>query len=53
MEASLENWKEVVRITEPIYHEVPLVHMNSNDKAPFHWSLMQKDLEEEIEDLKD
>ena len=52
MEKSLENWKEVVRITEPIYHEVPLVHMNSNNKAPFHWSLMQKDLEEEIERMK-
>lgn len=53
MEASLENWKEVVRITAPIYNEVPLVHMNSNDKAPFHWSLMQRDLEEEIEGFKD
>jgi hypothetical protein len=53
MEASLDNWKEVVRITTPIYREVPLVHMNSNDKAPFHWSLMQKDLEKEIEGFRD
>lgn len=52
MEKSLENWKAIVRITEPIYHEVPLVHMNSNDKAPFHWSLFQKDLEEEIVRMK-
>lgn len=52
MESSLNNWKEVVKITEPIYKEVPLVHMNSNNKAPFHWSLFQKDLEEEIEELK-
>jgi len=53
MQASLDNWKEVVKITRPIYNEVPLVHMNRNDKAPFHWSLMQKDLEEEIESLQD
>jgi hypothetical protein len=52
METSLENWKEVVKITEPIYNEVPLVHMNSNENAPFHWSLMQRDLEEEIERYK-
>ena len=52
MEASLDNWKEVVKITTPIYNEVPLVHMNSNNKAPFHWSLFQKDLEEEIEGLR-
>jgi hypothetical protein len=52
METSLNNWKEVVKITEPIYNEVPLVHMNSNDNAPFHWSLMQRDLEEEIEGFR-
>lgn len=52
MEASLENWKEVVKITKPIYNEVPLVHMNSNNKAPFHWSLMVKDLEEEIVEVR-
>jgi hypothetical protein len=52
LEVSLENWKEVVRITELVYNPVPLVHMNSNDNALFHWSVFQKDIEEEIEKLK-
>ncbi len=52
LEKSLENWKEVVRITELVYNPVPLVHMNSNDNALFHWSVFQKDFEEEIEKLK-
>jgi hypothetical protein len=52
LEQSLENWKEVVRITKPVYKPVPLVHNNENDKALFHWSEFQKDIEEEIERLK-
>ena len=53
LEKSLENWKEVVSITQPIYDPVPLVHMNSNDNALFHWSVFQKDIEEEINRLKE
>jgi len=52
LEKSLDNWKEVVRITQTVYKPVPLVHMNSNDNALFHWSVFQKDIEEEIEKLK-
>jgi len=53
LEKSLDNWKDVVRITQPIYDPVLLVHMNSNDNAPFHWSVFQKDIEEEIAGLKE
>lgn len=52
LEQSLENWKEVVRITKPVYKPVPLVHNNHNDKALFHWSAFQKDIEEEIERIR-
>jgi hypothetical protein len=52
LEKSLDNWKNIVTITEPIYNQVPLVHNNSNDKAPFHWSLFQQDIENEIEALR-
>ncbi len=52
LEQSLENWKEVVRITEPVYKPVPLVHNNHNDNALFHWSVFQKDIEDEIERLR-
>lgn len=52
LERSLESWKVIVNITEPIYSPVPLVHMNSNDNELFHWSRFQKDIEEEIEELK-
>jgi hypothetical protein len=52
LEQSLENWKEVVRITKPVYKPVPLVHNNHNDNALFHWSVFQKDIEEEIKRLK-
>ena len=53
LEKSLENWKEIVRITEQVYKPVPLVHMNSNDNALFHWSVFQKDIENEIAGLKE
>jgi hypothetical protein len=52
LEQSLENWKEVVRITRPVYKPVPLVHNNHNDKALFHWLAFQKDIEEEIERIR-
>ncbi len=53
LEKSLENWKEVVRITQLVYKPVPLVHMNNYDNALFHWSVFQKDIEEEIARLKE
>jgi hypothetical protein len=52
LEASLESWKEVVKITEPIYRPVPLVHLNRNDNALFHWAAFQPDIEAEIAELK-
>lgn len=45
---SLENWDDLVRITEPVYDPVPLVHHNENEGALFHWSSYRNEIKDEI-----
>lgn len=51
---SVDNWHSVVEITKPVYNPVPLVHFSDNEDKDdyFHWSKIEKQVEEELVWLK-
>lgn len=52
LEKANAYWHSVVEITTPIYKPVPLVHLSENDDEYFHWSKIEKQVNEELEWLK-
>jgi hypothetical protein len=54
LELALRYWDEVVRITRPIYRDMPLTHYNHNffDANPdnlFHWALIRDEVARDVE----
>ena len=57
LETALSYWDQVVKISSPIYKEMPLVHFseqkNMSDEAKaklrFHWALLRYDIAKDIE----
>lgn len=53
LSSATSHWAELVELTSPIYREMPLMHYtHDRDDAPFHWSLMQREVEDELLWLK-
>ncbi|TDH23500.1 hypothetical protein EXU57_17000 [Segetibacter sp. 3557_3] len=60
LEDALANWDEIVRITSPIYNEMPLVHYSEqngvrseeNKHLTFHWKKIRPDVAKDIETAK-
>jgi hypothetical protein len=51
---ALAHWDEVIRITRPIYKDMPLAHYNHNsfDANPdnlFHWALIRDQVASDLE----
>lgn len=57
---ALQHWDEVVRITRPIYNDMPLVHYSEqngvrsgeNKHLTFHWEKIRPDVAKDIETAK-
>lgn len=57
LESALTYWDEVVKISQPIYKEMPLVHFSEQknmsketiNELRFHWSILRKDVAYDIE----
>jgi hypothetical protein len=51
-----ENWHALVEATTPVYKPVPLTHYCENEGEPkdlqFHWSIVEREVNEELEWLK-
>jgi Glycosyl hydrolase family 20, domain 2 len=60
LEKALSYWDEVVKISQPIYNEMPLVHFTEQknmskeaiNKLRFHWSILRKDVANDIDIAK-
>lgn len=60
LERALQYWDVVVSITEPLYNEMPLVHLTEqdgkswkeNDHLRFHWALLRPEVAKDIEIAK-
>ena len=64
LEKGLQYWDNVVDITRPIYHDMPLTHYSEmdgkngiqwreNDHLRFHWELIRPDVAKDIEIAKE
>ncbi|WP_371863487.1 glycoside hydrolase family 20 zincin-like fold domain-containing protein [Adhaeribacter aerolatus] len=57
LEKALHFWDEVIAITRPIYHDMPLVHYSEqdgkswqqNDHLRFHWEKIRPDVAKDIQ----
>lgn len=52
LENATRSWEEVSELTTDVYKIVPLQHYNRNDDKYFHWSMVYKEVENELEWLK-
>jgi hypothetical protein len=54
LQRAVAHWDEVVRITRPIYRDMPLTHYNhnafeANDDNLFHWALIRDEVARDVE----
>jgi len=54
LQRALGYWDEVIKITRPIYRDMPLVHYNhnsfaANDENLFHWALIRDEVAKDVE----
>jgi hypothetical protein len=57
LKAALDQWDEVVRITRPLYKDMPLVHLTEqkgrsweeNNTLLFHWALLRPEVAKDVE----
>lgn len=54
LERALGHWDEVVRITRPLYRDMPLTHYNhnffvANDDNLFHWARIRDEVAQDVE----
>lgn len=54
LQRALEYWDEVVKITRPIYRDMPLTHYNhnsfdANKNNLFHWALIRDEVARDVE----
>lgn len=57
LESALQYWDEVVRITRPLYNDMPLVHLSEqggvrseeNKHLTFHWEKLRPDVAKDVE----
>lgn len=51
---ALAHWDEIVRITRPLYRDMPLTHYNhnafvANDDNLFHWALVREEVARDLD----
>jgi hypothetical protein len=54
LQRALKYWDEVIRITRPIYRDMPLTHYNgnsrdANDNNLFHWARIRGEVAQDVE----
>jgi hypothetical protein len=54
LQRALAHWDEVIRITRPLYRDMPLTHYNHNffernDDNLFHWALIRSEVAQDVE----
>ena len=53
LEKATQNWSKLVEVTKPVYKPVPIEHKGYRvDSNLFHWSIVQEEVEAELEWLK-
>jgi hypothetical protein len=47
LQMAVGHWDGIVRISQPLYKEMPLVHYNTDEKY-FHWSNLKEDVRKDL-----
>lgn len=58
--AALRHWDELIALTQPLYNDMPLVHLSEQDgkswkenyKLTFHWEKLRGDVMKDVELIK-
>ena len=53
LENALTYWKTLAEISEPLYKEMPLVHLNQCDDKYFHWAKLMDEVKNDILNAKE
>lgn len=48
LEKAAKHWDDLIAVTEPLYREMPLVHLSGRD-VNFHWSKLRGDVAQDTE----
>ena len=52
LEDATTSWKKLSEVTGRIYDPMPMQHYERNGDVPFHWSVVEEEVEEELAWLK-
>jgi hypothetical protein len=52
LEKAVEHWQALIDVTRPIYHEVPLIHLQRSKEKLFHWSRLLEAVKDDVEIAK-
>jgi hypothetical protein len=53
LEHALSFWKTIVEISNPLYKEMPLVHLNQLEDKYFHWAKLIDEVKKDVEIAKE
>jgi len=46
---AVDHWRKLAALTEPVYREMPLLHLEELPNHFFHWSRLVKAVEHDLE----
>lgn len=52
LERTIGHWQALIQVTEPVYREVPLIHLEKHQDGRFHWSRFLSEVKRDVETAK-
>jgi hypothetical protein len=53
LEKALQYWDEVIKITGPLYNDMPLTHYSEEDDSRrFHWEILRSEVARDVDIAK-
>ena len=52
LEKAVAHWEALIEVTRPVYHEVPLMHLERSKEKLFHWSRLLDAVKHDVEIAK-
>ncbi len=52
LERAVDCWKDLIEVTAPVYHKVPLPHLANYKDGRFHWSRFLSEVKRDVEIAK-
>jgi len=52
LERAVGHWQALIQVTEPVYRDMPLIHLEKHRDGRFHWSRFLSDVKRDVETAK-